>query len=457
MSPINVTLDLCSVLGGALCPLPTYNFIGADTIRLPSSLDITSRIPSIAFKIPDLEGFAQLTLTEIGTGNTQACIQATLSNGWSTHQPAVEYVTASFALVAFFSALAHSVFPDSLTPFRFLDLFYLYQAIASSAFMNINYPSIYRAFALNFSWAVGLVQSRESSLQHSIDTMRAHTGGGMPNSTDSSAVGFVNRRLSPFNYNDNIATSGLSLARRGSTAAYELLSTALSSHFRMGAVQSSASLNSPLRTNLVLQPATVGSVPLVNASNSLDAGIPIYANSMHIGTANAFMTTFIVSLVVLGILGVILGCGYGVALVIRRLHTWKSTAGRFNYPAFVQAWLVRLVSTSFAWFFQTNSGLMGDWIDLAVAASTSDFHILSMDIKGFLGPHSSFYHYIRRTPCFPHLSILPCFSLCTIVEGHIQALFTLSANISHIIGSPVCTVSPRALLCASHTSYHTLH
>ena len=323
--------------------------------------------------------------------------------------------------------------------------------------MNINYPSIYRAFAFNFSWAVGLVQSRESSLQHSIDIMRAHTGGGMPNSTDSSAVGFVNRRLSPFNYNDNIATLSLSLARRASTAAYELLSTALNSHFRMGAVQSSVDLNLPLRTNLVLQPATVGPVPLVNASNSLDAGIPIYANSMHIGTANAFMTTFIVSLIVLGILGVILGCGYSVALVIRRLYTWKSTAGRFSYPAFVQAWLVRLVSVSFAWFSQMNSELTEDSIDLAVTASASDFHILSMDIKGLLGSHSFLYHYIRRTLCFPHLSILPYFSLCTAVEGHIQALFTLPADISHIIGSPVCTVSPRALLRVSHTSYHTLH
>ena len=352
MSPINVTLDLCSVLGGALCPLPTYNFVGADSIRLPSSLDIASRIPSIAFKIPDLEGFAQLTLTEIGTGNTQACIQATLSNGWSTHQPAVEYVTTSFALVAFLSALARSVFPDSLTPFRFLELFYLYQAIASSAFLNINYPSIYRAFALNFSWAVGLIQSRASSLQHSVDIMRAHTGGGMPNSTDNSAVGFVNRRLSPFNYNDNIATSGLSLARRDSVAVYELLGTALSSNFRMNAV---ANPNSPLRTNLVPQPATVGPVPLVNASNSLDAGIPIYVNSVHIGTANAFMTTFIVSLVVLGALGVSLACVYGIVVVIRRLHTHKSTAGQLDCPAIVRAWLVRLVSTSFA---QGNNGLM---------------------------------------------------------------------------------------------------
>ncbi|KAJ3576785.1 hypothetical protein NP233_g209 [Leucocoprinus birnbaumii] len=346
MSPVNFTLDLCSVLGGALCPLPTYNFVGADSIRLPASLGVSDRIPGIAFKIPDLEGFAQLTLTEIGTGATQACIQATLSNGWSTHQPAVEYVTSSFALVAFLSALAHSVFPESLTPFRFLDLFYLYQAIATSAFLNINYPSLYRSFTLNFSWAVGLISSRSSALQRSIDSMRAHTGGGMPNSTENSAVGYVNRQLSPFNSNDNIITSQFPLVRRSANAAGEILAAVLGSNLRVTTAEPSVNnnINPHLRMNLALQPSVVGPVPVINSTNSLEAGIPIYANSMHIGTANAFMTVFVVSLIVLAIAGAILACGYGVAVAIRRLRIRKGTGklSRFDYFAFVKAWLVRL-------------------------------------------------------------------------------------------------------------------
>ncbi|KXN90883.1 Flavin carrier protein 1 [Leucoagaricus sp. SymC.cos] len=345
MHPINFTLDLCSVLNGALCPLPTYNFVGADSIRLPQSLGIDGRIPGIAFKIPDLEGFAQLTLTEIGTGEVKACIQATLSNGWSTHQPAVEYVTASFALAAFLSALVHSVFPDSLAPFRFLDLFYLYQAIATSAFLNINYPSLYRAFTINFAWAVGLVSSRTSSLQHSIDNMRHHTGGNMTDSTSNSAVGFVNRRLSPFNQyaNGNTVTAGFSLIRRGTSALSDILQVLSQSNLRVTDAEQPA-LNPNLKTNLAMQPAVQGEVQVVTqgSANVLNAGIPIYTNTIHIGTANAFMTAFIVALIVLVIGGAVLVCGYGVAVAIRQSRIRKGKEAQFDYFSFVKAWLVRL-------------------------------------------------------------------------------------------------------------------
>src|SRR6266478_3722045 len=97
-----------------------YNFTGADTISLPKSLGIAGRIPSIAFKIPDLEGFAQLTLTEVRTGSIKACVQATLSNGWSTHQPAVEWLTGAFAIGALLLAVWLSFSPEALVPFLFL-------------------------------------------------------------------------------------------------------------------------------------------------------------------------------------------------------------------------------------------------------------------------------------------------------------------------------------------------
>ncbi|KAF9449170.1 TRP-domain-containing protein, partial [Macrolepiota fuliginosa MF-IS2] len=345
MNPVNFTLDLCSVLNGALCPLPTYNFVGADSIKLPDSLGVSDKIPGIAFKIPDLEGFAQLTLTEIGTGDVKACIQATLSNGWSAHQSAVEWVTASFALAAFLSAFFHSLFPESLTPFRFLDLFYLYQAIATSAFLNINYPSLYRAFTLNFAWAVGLVSpTSSSSLQSSIDAMRHHTGGGLPNSTSSSAVGFVNRKLSPYNQpEDSLTISPLSLVPRGATSAFgDFLGALSNTNIRVTEVTRPGGFS--LKTNLAMQPAVQGEVQTVTAgsSNVLEAGIPIYANSIHIGTANAFTTTFIVSLIVLVVVVAVLGLGYAVALAIRRSRTRKGKETGFDYFSFVQSWCVRL-------------------------------------------------------------------------------------------------------------------
>lgn len=353
MNPVNFTLDLCSVLDGALCPLPTYNFTGADSITLPDSLGVTDRVPGIAFKIPDLEGFAQLTLTEIGTGDVKACVQATLSNGWSTHQPAVEWVTAIFALAAFLSAVFHSVFPDSLAPFRFLDLFYLYQAIATSAFLDLNYPSLYRAFTLNFAWAVGLVSpSSSSSLQNSIDNMRHRTGGRLADSTSDSAVSLVNRRLSPYNMPaNNLAISPLSLVRRAATAFGDVLNTFSGSNLSVTELARPDYPN--LRMNLAGQPAVQGEVQTVTADseNVLEAGIPIYVNSIHIGTANAFMTAFIVSLIVLVIVLGLLACGYGVTIVVRRSREKKGKDTTFDYFSFVQAWLLRLVSAPFGFYF----------------------------------------------------------------------------------------------------------
>lgn len=357
MNPVNFTLDLCHVLGGVLCPFPKYDFVGADSITLPNSLGISDKIPAIAFVIPDLEGFAQLTLTESSTGDVKACIQATLSNGWSTHQPAVEWATAGFTLAAFLSAAFHSVFPDSLAPFRFLDLFYLYQAIASSAFLGINYPSLYRAFTLNFAWAIGLVSTSSSSpFQASIDNMRRHTGGQLANSSSSSAVGLINRKLSPYNVQgSNFVAAPLVPIRRSVDAFGEFLGTLASSKLRVMDLAPPETTN--LRMNLTkVQTAVQGDVQTVTAdsSNVLQAGIPIFTNSIHIGTANAFMTVFLVSLIVLAIVLALLALGYGVTTILQRAKARKGKEVGFDYLPFAQAWLVRLVSTPLGFFWESK-------------------------------------------------------------------------------------------------------
>src|ERR1700683_4690106 len=122
MHPFNFTIDLCSIFSGALCPLPMYNFSGADSIALPLSLGVASKIPGVAYKIPALEAFAQLTLVETTTGVVKACVQSTLSNGWSTHQTAVEWSTGGLALLALLSAIWQSHSPDALAPYRLLAL-----------------------------------------------------------------------------------------------------------------------------------------------------------------------------------------------------------------------------------------------------------------------------------------------------------------------------------------------
>ena len=317
MNPVNITLDLCNLLGGALCPLPMYNFTGADTLTVPSSLGVINKLPSIAFKIPDLEAFGQLTLTEVDTGVVKACIQATISNGRSTHQPAVEWTTAGIALAALLSAGWYSfTSPESIVPFRFLELIYLYQSIASSSFLSLNYPSVYRSFSLNFAWAVGLISS--SSLQNSINRMRHLTGGHLADATDGSAVGLVNRQLSPFNQHTLLSLPTIS-------------SRELPSLFTRDTVTEG------------VQTVTATS------SNILQAGIPIFVNTIHIATANAFMTVFIFVLFMFAIAMIIFILDYGSIFAVniiseRRLNVSDSFSPRSL--SFVRGWFLRLVRVS---------------------------------------------------------------------------------------------------------------
>jgi hypothetical protein len=337
MNPVNITIDLCNLFNGALCPLPMYNFTGADTLTLPSSLAIPD-IPTIVYKIPDLEGFFQLILSEVETGVVTACIQATISNGRSAHQPAVEWVAGAIAIAALLSAGWYSfASPEATVPFRFLELIYLYQSIASSSFLSLNYPSIYRAFSLNFAWAVGLIPS--STLQNSIDSMRHLTGGHLADATDGSAVGFVNRKLSPYDHPDVLI---------------ELLSRELASPFE----KPSSSLD--MVTVPALRDTTIGGVQVVTAesSNVLQAGVPIFVNTIRIATANAFMTVFIFVLCMFAIAIIIFILGYGSVFALDHIHGRRNNRDGSVFHSFscksfsfVRGWFLRLVCISSVFTF----------------------------------------------------------------------------------------------------------
>ncbi|OBZ68112.1 putative flavin carrier protein 3 [Grifola frondosa] len=339
MAPFNISIDLCSLFGGGLCPLPVYNFTGADTISLPSSLDLTSHIPGIAYKIPDLEAFAQLMLMEVGTGDVKACVQSTLSNGWSAHQYAVEWTTASMALVALASAIWHSIVggPLALAPIRLLDILYLFQTIAVSGLLSLNYPSVYRAYALNFAWAIGLFSAVPTSpIQESINRMRHMTGGDLANATSGGAVPLVNRKLSPYNDVSYLVPQSL----LNEAAALPRIN-----FVNLAAVAGNSSAAVARSTSELLVGGNVATVTQ-ESDNVLQAGVPIFTNFIGIATANAFMTIFLITLILLAIVLASLGLGYLTVLGLGRTHWAKERPGfhRFkaDYPAFARAWGLRI-------------------------------------------------------------------------------------------------------------------
>ncbi|KAL0575503.1 hypothetical protein V5O48_006458 [Marasmius crinis-equi] len=348
MNPVNLTLDLCQVLGGALCPFPIQEFSGHDSLTIPDSF--SSKIPGIAYKIPDLEAYAQFKLTETDTGEVLACVQATLSNGWSTYQPAVEWTTGGIAIATLLAAIWQSIIsPFAPLPFRLIDMLSLYQTIAATGFFNLNYPTVYRTFTTNFGWAMSLFASSHDAVQDAINDMRARTGGGLANSTSASPVGLVNRRVSPWS---GSGSNNLAVPQGNAFALPEFSKTFISTFSSVAAGHSSPVSQLRLQELAASGSSDSGTVQVVteDSSNVLQAGVPIYVNSLHISTANAFMTVFICTLILIAIASFVFAAGYGVLYAMERFNLGQLDRRlrlRYAYPSFVRAWALRLALIMF--------------------------------------------------------------------------------------------------------------
>ncbi|KAH9930393.1 TRP-domain-containing protein, partial [Amylocystis lapponica] len=348
MQPINTTFALCDLFGGILCPLPEYNFIGQDSLQLPSSIQVAKEVPGIAYVIPDLEAFAQITLVEVGTQNVLACVQATLSNGWSMRQYAVEWSTAAIALLALAFALWQSASAGilALAPIRLLDILYLFQTIAASGLLGLNYPSVYTSFTLNFSWALGLFPTTAASrIQNSINHMRNLTGADVSDASGGGTVPLVNRKLSPYNVPSSSSSAVKSLSLRS-------LHDKVSALPRLNLADPNAlslARRTPVDASLLTRDVVVVTS---ESSNVLEAGVPIYTNYIGIATANTFMTIFLVFLMLTAIVLAFMGLGYAIWFYMMRSERGRRQLDKIpglkdGYPAFARSWGLRVALCTF--------------------------------------------------------------------------------------------------------------
>jgi hypothetical protein len=159
---------------------------------LPVPADIIGALPSIAWTVPDLSAIVQVRFNDVNTGDLVACLQATLANGHTTKQTAVLWATAGFALLALFVSWFHTAWnlcrhdsqlsseaglvTGSSSPgqWRVIDVVYLFQVIASTGLLTLDYPTVYPAFVQNFRWALGLYNTPK--VQDAIDSGRDQTG-----------------------------------------------------------------------------------------------------------------------------------------------------------------------------------------------------------------------------------------------------------------------------------------
>lgn len=252
---------------------------GYGTYPVPTSITdkVSDQAWSLAWTIPNLEGYARLTLTSVDSGDTEACLQATLSNGWSTRNAAVAWATSMFTLAALLLALVHTALFNSPSPaqYRFFDILFLFQTAASTGLLRLNYPLMYTAFTQNFHWALGLFSS--SAIQNSVNDMR-HRTGGSADDTAYNAVQYINRKLSPYNTFVSVDVN-------------QLLSTAATfkSYF------------AGMPTSNLVKRVTVPTYQDQSDTTDIRTGLPVYTNTLGIPEVNAFPTVFLIFLAFLAI------------------------------------------------------------------------------------------------------------------------------------------------------------
>lgn len=224
--------------------------------------------------MPNLEAYARVQLINSNTNEVAACLQATLSNGWTTQFRSVKWGTGMFTLAAGLVGLIHASFVNSISPaiYRWFDILTLYQTAAAAGLMHLNYPLAFSNFVQNFHWSLGLFYSKP--MQSSITALRNKTGGKLPGDAYDE-VQYINRRLSPY----NVLAVNLTGPLNDWDNLPNFISTFKADYAKVVAKRASLAQKIP---SLIDQ----------QGASNLTTGIPVYTNSMGITQANAYDTIF---------------------------------------------------------------------------------------------------------------------------------------------------------------------
>lgn len=245
-------------------------------------------IPSIAFSVPDIAAQATLELKSLDTGADVACITSEVNNGKTAAVPAVSYVAAGIAgaalVVGGLSALGAAAGggtggAGTMSP-SFTEVFTTMQGFAMNGMFSVNYPDVYRSFAKNFGFSVGLIPW--TAMQTSIDNFRASTGGNL---TDDSVQFLKNATLV---FNDG--SSSTNTKRHIGLMLRDSISTSISNS------SSSSDSKSSLQTTV--------------------SGIQGYVEQLSVPQANTFMTVLLIVAIVIAAIAV------GILFLKVVLETW---------------------------------------------------------------------------------------------------------------------------------------
>lgn len=273
-----------------LCPVPSGTFGASGSQDIPSAY--ASKIPSIAFSIPDISANAELTLTSLDDGSEVGCIKTQVTNGKTANVAAVSYIMAGVAGVALVagglsaigSGAATGGGTGTISP-SFGEVIGVFQGFALNSMHTVNYPSVYKSFAKNFAFSTGLIPW--STMQRSIDNFRNVTGGNL---TDNSFDFLQNATLV---YPDGTTSTPDKVLRRAleqfsglsSDLALRDLATSISSSTNETIASTSSSVSTAVK------------------------GIQGFVESLAVPQANTYMTVLLIVAIVIAsiIVGLLLG------------------------------------------------------------------------------------------------------------------------------------------------------
>lgn len=177
LSVYKTTLDPCEEGWEGLCP------INEGQINLNSNLDLPASaiaaIPGIAYGVPDLDATVKVYINSTSTGESEACVEAELSNGKTVDQKGVSWAVAVISGLALITSAITSGLGNANTAAHVaantMALFGYFQAQALLGMTGVPLPPIVSSWTQNFQWSMGII--RLGFLQDIATWYQRSTGG----------------------------------------------------------------------------------------------------------------------------------------------------------------------------------------------------------------------------------------------------------------------------------------
>ncbi|CZR61622.1 related to Calcium_related spray protein [Phialocephala subalpina] len=156
------TLDPCTLGLSTLCPLSQIE-TSFDATYTNISSSFISRIPGIAYQIPDLDAIVTVYLYDKTAPTVSlACVRLRISNLKTVNQVGVRWATGIIALIGFASSALVSALGYTNTAAHMmlyaLSLFSYFQAVAIIGLCGVPLPPIVQAWAQDMSWSLGIIK-----------------------------------------------------------------------------------------------------------------------------------------------------------------------------------------------------------------------------------------------------------------------------------------------------------